>query len=510
MIGQIRELAGIYRLTLKYKNEFFLEPRKDGSKIERYFDILNSNSTINEDELAKLFYSDGKQDKAYMMLRLALRDRLINYLYLLKPRKVYGSEFMVNYFNAQKGLFLSRALFSLGLYQSGLEVAKKTLISASKIELWDIIVSISSTLSDLFSGRGNEKGFAKYDRISQESIKKLTSERRIRRLVNQWNLHFLKISQASPEDLDNLRTDLKLVKDLARETPTSINTHMGYRIELLYHDACRDYKNAIKVCDDALLFLESRPHFNVPLRQGIYLSIKMYSYLNLRDFKSAREFAELGEKYFVKGTMNWFSSMEYYYVLLIQTTNYLAAYNLITEVVTGNGYKNLPEARKQKWMILEAYMELIISTGIWKDMPNKAVHSKFRVSRFINKVDIFKNDKTGVVVSIIILQILFLIHYGRYTEVIEKREGLSRYIRRYLYTKDHERSRVFLTMLQRVIDADFSYAKTVDKSKRLLAALKSKKVSYVANYGGNEIVDYELLWDWLLNKLKETPHMAEG
>lgn len=443
-----------------------------------------------------------------MMLRLALRDKLINYLYLLKPRKVYGSEFMVNYFNAQKGLFLSRALFSLGLYQSGLEVAKKTLVSASKVELWDIVVSISSTLSDVFAGRGDEKGFVKYDRISQESIQKLASDRKIRRLVNQWNLHFLKISQASPDVLSDLRKDLVLVKKLAKETPTSINTHLRYRIELLYHDARRDFKNAIRICDEALLFLESKPHFNVPVRQGIYLGIKMYCYLNLRDFKNAREFAELGEKYFVKGTMNWLTAMEYYYVLLIQTNNYLTAYNLVTEVVTGSGYKNLPETRKQKWMVLEAYMELIVNTGIWEDVPKRAMNSKFRVSRFINEVDVFKNDKTGVVVSIIILQILFLIHYGRYAEVIEKRDALSRFIRRYLYTKDHERSRVFLTMLQRVIDADFSYAKTLDKSKRLLAALKSKKVSYVANYGGNEIVDYELLWDWLLNKLKETPHLA--
>ncbi|MCB0737760.1 MAG: hypothetical protein KDC92_09630 [Bacteroidetes bacterium] len=510
MIEQLQELCKVHDLTFRHADNFFIETSLDHSnKLRKLLNAINENENVTDHEAESLLYGrTKKKSKNYMMLRVALRDRLLNYVYLIKPNKVYGSTFMVDYFQAQKGLFLCRALVSMGFYRSGIDVALKTLKLSEKLELWDIVSSIAGLLSDFYSARNDEKKFRYFDEKAFEAIKCLTYERKTKHILQLWHLKFFKIGRASKEDLDLLKKDIKQVERFCKEQPSTGLTHFLFRLKLIYFEGKIDYHSAIKVCNEAITFLQKSAHANFPGRIGIYLWSKMFCYLNLRDFRSATEFAEKGRKYFVPGTLNWFSVMEYYFVLSVQTNNYKTAYKLIVSATSGVGFKSLPMARQQKWMVLQAYMELIISTDIWKDRPDNTSKNKFKINRFINEVDFFKNDKTGLVVSILILHIMFKLHYGQYVEIIDKRDALSRYIRRYLYTNEHQRSRLFLTMLKRVIESDFSYARVVDGTSRLLKSLQSKKISYAANYGGNEIVDYEILWNWLLGQLKAKPFVA--
>lgn len=507
MLDQLRELLGLKALVGERTNGFFIDGEHKRKSLQlRLYALLAAKPKADDEYLERELYGEGgNMNKSYLMLKRNLRNQMVHHIYALDPQKAYGSTFMVRYFQAQKGLFTARALISLGLYQTGVSIAKKTIDTAQEIELWDVVGSMGSLLSDFYSVRGDEKHFLYYDQLSEMGIRNFTSERELRRIVNRWNIFFTKVTTPGDEYLVQLESDLHRAEEILGNVRTAINSHLYYRLKLLYLEASTKYQESIEVCNEAIAFLKQKPSFNVATRIGIYYWTKMFCYLNLRDFSSASKFAQQGQQYFVKGTLNWFSVMEYFYVLSIQTENYKSAYATIVEVTQSQQYNSLPEAREQRWLVLEAYMELIIKGGIWKNHPADIPDEKFRVSGFINKVNVFRRDKTGVYVSILILQVLFLIHQGRYEEVIEKQDALSRYIRRYLYTKAHERSRVFLTLLERVISAEFSYSFTKVKTKRLVRVLQSKKMNYVANYGGNEIVDYELLWDWLLEKLLENP-----
>ena len=508
MIDELQELSKVYSLANKYQDEFFIDVKKEG-KVIGLLTLLQKEPELTDQYAENLLYEGAEESiKKYMMLRGYLREKLLNYVYLIRPKKVYGSSFMIGYYQAQKGLFLCRALVSLGFYKSGINVAQKTLKQANNLELWDIVASISGLLSDFYGARNEEKKFKRFDELAFKAIKRLTYERKTKHILQIWHLKFFKSGRATKSDLEFLAKDIEQVEKYCIEEPSAGLTHFLFRLKLVYFEGKIDYKKAIEVCDEAIEFLQQSAHANFPGRLGIYLWSKMFCYLNLRDFENATEFAEKGRKYFVPGTLNWFSVMEYYFVLSVQTKNYRTAYDLIDSATTGTRFKSLPAARQQKWMVLQAYMELIISADIWKDRPEYVAKNKFKVDRFINEVDFFKSDKTGIVVSILILHIMFKLHYGQYGAIYDKRDALARYIRRYLYTNEHQRSRVFLTMLKRVIDCEFSYQRVVDSTPRLLSSLKSKQVSYAANYGGNEIVDYEILWEWMLGQLKTKPFVA--
>jgi hypothetical protein len=121
----------------------------------------------------------------------------------------------------------------------------------------------------------------------------------------------------------------------------------------------------------------------------------------------------------------------------------------------------------------------------------------------MNEVGNLSRDKTGFHVSILILQIMFWLNRAEYGAIIQQQPALKRYIYRHLYSRDNERARFFLTFLSRMVDYNFIYADVETGTKRLFNALKGQEMNYVANLGGNEIVEYELLWTWVLNRLKE-------
>jgi hypothetical protein len=314
---------------------------------------------------------------------------------------------------------------------------------------------------------------------------------------------FGKKRRASQGDIDELALDLIKANGIVQDGNNPGLKHYYYRIKLFYLDAVMDYSNALKLCDEAIGYIYKHSKIPDNNKIGIYTGTQMYCFLNLRRFEEARDLAETFERYFTPGTINWFNVMEYYFVLSVQTTNYIHAYELLAQVTSNTTYSQLTGSRRKVWRLLEAYMQFIINSGIWVDKPPKIQAEEFKIARFMNEVGNLSRDKTGFHVSILILQIMFWLNRAEYGAIIQQQPALKRYIYRHLYSRDNERARFFLTFLSRMVDYNFIYADVETGTKRLFNALKGQEMNYVANLGGNEIVEYELLWTWVLNRLKE-------
>lgn len=503
MINQLAELVKIYQLTPKGIRGLFLNPKMKGEKVNHLLKLIIDNPSISDDVAKQVIYGDKANSNTgnYNMLKVHLREKLAKYIFLISPKRAITSKYRVAYFNAYQQLFLSKALLSLGLTRSGVITAKSVIKKAIEIELWDVIASMASTLSDSYGSQGYQKKSEYYDDLARTGMRRFHIERKARRLVNRWNHNNLKNGRPDAESLAKLKNDVEHITNWNLEEPTTICTHLMYRLTITYQLICANYGDAINLINDAISYLKSKPYFMEHIK-GVYAALKMFCYINLKDFDSAKNFAQQGQRNFPIGSFNWFTVMEFYYVLSIQTENYSTAHELIEDVISNAAYSHLPETRKQRWMILQAYMELLICTDIWRGRPKKIEKDRFKIDRFINRTDSLNKDKTGAEVSILVVYILFKIMYGQFEDVIDKRDALSRFIRRYLNQKEHERSRMFLTLLKKTIDLGFSYQRVKKRTEKLYASLKSKQVNYSYDYGGSEIVDYEILWEWLLTRLK--------
>jgi len=494
MESVVKELVKFYTFFFGKSNKSLLRPGEVGNKSSALFSEY-------------LGHHEGKRDtsgKAFMMLRKGLIEKLSQYVSVSDPSQIYKSPYQVEHMRAQKDSMNARILFSLGLYKSALYFAKRAVESAQKLEIWDVLVVQSSILSNYFSIRTDKAKFEYYNDLASFGLDAYQMDFKLRSLQNKWNLRFSKKRKATAKELEELKQDVitadQIVSDCTLVTPN----HHCSRLKLTYYDALMDYNKAIQICIQARNLLLSKGKLQDRNKLAIYHGVQMYCYLNLKDFENAKKFALELDDYFPEGSLNWFIFMEYYYVLSVQTENYGNAYKLLRRVGKSPAFGQLKGVRQQVWKLLAGYMEFAISSRIWNNHEKAEEDIKeFRVNKFLNEVVNLGADKTGIQVSVLILQVLFLLHKEDYAQIIDRKDALRRYIYRYLYSKENERSRIFMNMLLRVIESDFSYSITREKTSRLLKSLKDQQMNYQANLGGNEIIDYELLWNWVLKTLKD-------
>ncbi|MBI1183073.1 hypothetical protein GC194_02285 [bacterium] len=498
----VSELIFIYRKFISDPFDPFLRPVEGGTKEETlFFDYLNNNPAEVE-----AYWQQGiterNEKKAFMMLRNQFIEKMIRYVLILNPKHITKSVFVLSFIDLIKVSSISRILMALGFNNSGVYLAKKATHRAIEIESWDIVLSLSSILNQFYALRANEKRAREYSDLADYALEAIKVSREMRGMLNKWTLRFGRKRKADAEAISLLLEDIKVADEILEKHPTPSVMHYNYRIKLFYYDATMDYETTIKLCEEARANLLAKQKIVDQNRLGIYHGTQMYCYLNLKRFDEAQVLAEQVNDFFNEGTLNWFISMEYYFVLSVQTANYSHAYELLEKAISAPTYNQLRGPRQQVWRLLEGYMQFIISSGLWEDKPHKIEVEQFRTTKFLNEVISLSWDKTGIQVSILILQIMFLLHQGKYEAIIDKKDALKRYVYRYLYTKENERSRVFLTLLLRVVELNFVYSEVSTRTKRLYNVLKSFEMNYLANLGGNEIVDYELLWEWVLETLK--------
>lgn len=494
-------LRDLIRFNKRYKlnfTEVFIKPRVGGKKVERlFFQFMNGN--VGSD----IRGNDGRVTKSYMMLRKGLVDKLLRYVLVHDPVKLFKPDYHREFFSVLRGALIARILLSLGFYHVGLFLAKKNVSRAEELEVWDVVITLSTILSNYYAIRGDRKSYALYVKTAEQALVNISSDFKVRAYLNKWSLFLSKKRKADQSVLKDLAKDVVLSQEMAEKSTSRNALHYYYRLRIIQLDILMDFKALISTCEEArstLLSSKKTPDIN---KLGIYHGAQMYGYLNLKEFEKAKIFARDIDEYFNPGTLNWFIHMEYYYVLSIQTGNYENAQEILTKVMTTQGYENLKGIRQQTWLLMEGYMQFVVLSGIWEGLGRSGGTGQFRLAKFLNEVVSLSGDKTGIQVSVLILQILFMLQDGRLEDIIDRRDSLRRYVYRYLYSKDNERSRLFLSMLLRMIECDFSYAVTVSKTSRLLTLLNEQEMNYKANIGGNEIVDYVLLWDWILNHIKK-------
>jgi hypothetical protein len=140
--------------------------------------------------------------------------------------------------------------------------------------------------------------------------------------------------------------------------------------------------------------------------------------------------------------------------------------------------------------------------GLLAEAAQEKRFSQFRVGRFLNETPIFSQDKRGVNVSILLLQILFLVAKQDFGAVYEKMDAVEQYARRHLYRKESLRSFYFIKALLELPKGGFHRVAVERKAAKYL----DKMFAYPLEDAGSsnfvtEIIPYEVLWAQILNHL---------
>lgn len=112
-------------------------------------------------------------------------------------------------------------------------------------------------------------------------------------------------------------------------------------------------------------------------------------------------------------------------------------------------------------------------------------------------------DKSGQNITILILQVIFLLIEKKYSQIIDRMDALSQYTYRYLRNDNSFRSNCFIKMLILMVKADFHPVRTKTLTASLYKRLLGSQIITDEKSSQVEIMSYDFLWDIILELLEK-------
>ncbi|MCB0584686.1 MAG: hypothetical protein KDD06_05080 [Phaeodactylibacter sp.] len=498
----LNQLIGIVSPN-KVKNiELVFSGRGEGSNLQRLYRAIAEADGVSEEELIPKFFTGKNRKEYFNRLKRELKGRLVNTLFLIDANDSKYSEVARAYYNCYKNSAAIKILLARGARQVAVQLAEETMKAAERFEFTDILLSLAKDLRFHYGTiLGDSEMFRHYNKKAHHYSQLYLMELKAEEYYTALALTF-SVSRASKVEFS---------QDAARyaeEMEQLLREHHSYRFNLyaftviaLRYEMANDHELTIATCQRALNYFENKEHLTS--RQALFnFSFRMLSsYILLRRLDEGKKLAMRCLQWVDKGLFNWYRVMEFLFILYLHSEEYEEACEICREVVGHESFSKQYSAVQESWYIYEAYAYYFISMGI-VEVENDDPLRKFRLSRFLNEVPTFSKDKKGKNISILILQVLFLLQQQQFGKIIDRMESLRTYTHRYLRRDETFRSNCFIKMLMQLPASAFHKAAVVRKSKKYWEKLRT--VGIINNQSADlEAVPYETLWQFVLKSLDE-------
>jgi hypothetical protein len=230
------------------------------------------------------------------------------------------------------------------------------------------------------------------------------------------------------------------------------------------------------------------------LRFNHFMTI--YAYLRSRQPVRGLQLAEQYVRDFHPSSNNWFYFQEHHVLLALHAGQYERAQQLMASIIKNPSYLGQREAPLQRWDLYKSYIDFVLPSTRPQTLRQRQVAQQMLL------LPEYSRDKRGHNVAIIVLQLLYYLRERNLEPVLLRLERLRKYQQRHLYEASTLRSRLFLRLLQVIVEKNFDPAKAAERGKGLLQQLRDTPPPGEA-FAEVEIIPYESLWEIVLGLLRE-------
>lgn len=314
------------------------------------------------------------------------------------------------------------------------------------------------------------------------------------------HIYVTKKSGIDKVQLLEFRNMVENLLELQKCTPSYILNLITYDLAGFYFLYMRDYEKVIKYSTAAIQYFES---LEFEEKLGLLQSNNniALAYLYQGNTYTADEYIIKGFSIVTNGSRYWFRQMGIYFLSAVQQEDYNKMFEICQESVANSKLRSF-SVEEEQWYIREAYAQFLNRMGkISAQVVAEKTSRPFVLTKFLNSVPFHSKDKQGQNISIIVIQILFLILDRKYSSVIDKVEGLTQYTYRHLKNDETFRSNCFIKMLLLMVKADFHPIRTRTYTEDLEKKLLSTQFVSNENSAHIEIIPYDKLWNVVLELL---------
>lgn len=475
-------------------------------KLDRFEALIDADPDLDDCKAVMYLYGKKKVTMAYRALKYRMEERLMNDLIKYSSEEKNTRSRVYMKIVVDKYLLVASLLMKNFQRKSAIPILEKALGIAEKYSYPAEVLSIAKTLS-------NHYGFVEVDRKKMTYF--LDMARRVSATVHAEtyvsecyvivsNLVYMTKGAYTKKQISEIKEmTIKLQKIKAEHKSNYILFNTNDIINF-YYQAIGDFQGSLRLGYESLeeiLALDNNDLFGV-FKCKFNISV---SHFYLQHYDEADWWFEDTLKILTKGTPNWF------HVTLIQFLNHLYAgkldklAQLTLEVINNNNLKKNPYFH-ELWEVREAFFQLLLKVGKINLQPeqNKLVRP-FSLIRFLNNLPHHAKDKSGLNITILILQVIFLLLDRKYNQIIDRVDALTQYTYRYLRNDDTFRSNCFIKMLILMEKADFHPVRTRTMTDGLYRKLTGSRIITDIKNPQVEIMPYDYLWN-IIMEILETNH----
>jgi len=480
--------------------------KKSNRKFDQLYEGIRKGEITNDEEAIELLYGTDLNEANLQKLKYRLKRRLLNSIFFIDVKKPLFNDFRKAYYNCYKNYAAIKILFGRTANRNAVDLAKKTLRQALKYEITEVVVYIARMLRLYYANaEGNRRLINKYNELFHEQMKIYERETYAEELFYIYSADFINsksVNDQLREQIAQITDQLSAIKDL----PNNFSFYkIYYMANSLKYELSYNYASVLETCTDAIDFFEQKKYSAVSYRVIIAFYLKqMTCCLMLGKHEKGKNIFYKSIKLVETGTPNWFNRFGIYLLLTLHSQDFDTAYDVFMKVTKNNRFKYQFQNVKETWKIYEAYLYYFMKMGRFSEEKTEELKSKkFRLGKFLNEVPVFSKDKRGSNISILIIQILVLLHRKKYTVIIDRMESLKMYCARYLKQDANFRSNCFIKMLMQLPVANFHKVAVIRKTKTYTERLKLVPLEKAKQDYEIEIVPYEILWDCVLDSLQD-------
>jgi hypothetical protein len=483
----------------KVKNiEVLDNPDPSKSLVNKLYDEISNGKVKSDEEAAAYIYDSTPADRRYKELKNRLVEKLYNTVLFIDTSQPRYDEMGKAYYNCWKNFAICKVLLGKGSTNAAISLLKKILRKSKKFEFTLLSIEILKLLrlkeATFFI---NPKKFSSYTTQLREFEELNKIEAHVEETYLLFNLNVLS---------QNKDHALELASQFIKDNPQLLSGKTTYKtglfyfsIKLSYEKEKHDFVQAQHTCLEALTFFQSsKKHSQNAI--GIFQRQLFLLYWQQKKYEEGEALLKEARNYTRDGDISFFTNHSYYLLLCLHAGKYAKAWDIYQEATGHKRFSTLSEYSREKWTIYETYLHYLGGLDMVPGMEPK----KMRIQKFLNEVPIYSRDKSGTNIPILIIQILLLLLYQRYNEVIDRMEALEKYAQRYLRQPATLRSYYFIKMLLKIPVADFHRAGAIRKAAPFRKKLDATPLNVTRQAYVTEIIPYERLWDFAMDSLQNT------
>lgn len=459
------------------------------------------NGTFRTDaEAAEFLYGVADTDVRYRVLKSRAIDRSVHAVLMMQIKTPEYSEYLSAYYKCTRNLIAAQTLLRFAARSASDWLARKTLTMARKYEFTDICLPLSVLLRDSAAFYNKPRIFHHLDDQVQHYMRVLYAEYSTTAVFHRLSFQGLATNTKSVVLVEATQRAMREFEAIADGLESHRLTLNRLRLVSLTASVTDQHSLFIKTCDEAIDYLQSKPHLSQPARIGEFLLDKMIVLVLLRRPAEALQSAEIVAASFTPGGRNWYLVYQFLTAASLQNLEFAKAHQYLREATSQRRFTLMPASEREAWALFGAYIYLAQQLRLYEPEDPRTFQN-FRLSTFLNSIPELTREKKVETALVLIAQIFFLITEGDDDTAQRRIEYLKVYCSRYMRDKSFLRIRIFMRMLQAFPRSSFYPDEIERRNAELFKRLQEHGSDYMGEHV-NEYIPFEVMYRAVLDVIR--------